>query len=182
MYNIWTLGRTRHPTAILQAKVTSAYAKALCWEWSVRKLWNARDKGPQASCQLRGQAEEERVQRRECEGRRSLVRSLAALFAHHYWWLPRRVKRQSETVHSTVFLAYSRHSDSRTRRSDCGELVKTYPGKTTGKKEERLDLLIFCPRLRTPGTGGYGLLSFHNKDYHTKSIVVPHDCYGRGWE
>lgn len=63
--------------------------------------------------------------------------------------LPRRVKRQSETAHSMVFLAYSRHSDSRTRRSDCGELVKTYPGKTTGKKEERLGLLIFCPRLRT---------------------------------
>lgn len=96
--------------------------------------------------------------------------------------LPRRVKRQSETVHSMVFLAYSRHSDSRTRRSDCGELVKTYPGKTTGKKEERLGLSIFHPRLRTPGTGGYGLLSFHNKDYHTKSIVVPHDCYGRGSE
>lgn len=96
--------------------------------------------------------------------------------------LPRRVKRQSETVHSMVFLAYSRHSDSRTRRSDCGELVKTYPGKTTGKKEERLGLSIFRPRLRTPGTGGYGLLSFHNKDYHTKSIVVPHDCYGRGSE
>ena len=69
--------------------------------------------------------------------------------------LPRRVKRQSETVHSMVFLAYSWRSDSRTRRSDCGELVKTYPGKTTGKNEGRLRLSIFRPRLRTAPTNAW---------------------------
>lgn len=110
MYNIWTLGRTRHPTAILQASDKRMRESPLLGMVRTKVVKCKRQRPTSKLSIKRGQAEEERVQRRECEGRRSLVSSLAALFAHHYWWASSQGKetKRNSTFHGllSVFQAF----------------------------------------------------------------------------